>query len=482
MSKNANRIPLLRLFFCLWTLQSSHAATQNEFSLANYLQEVRSQNTGIQGSLQAAQGAQERSTDASTLLAPTLTATIQLAGDSSLATSMFPRDKTVSNTYNLGLSQTTRAGLTARLNYSVNYTSLIGLSPQLTPLVAYTVFHDAKPSLELSQALWRNGFGSEVQATQEASEAAALGASYAENYKVKLLLAEAEMTYWRLVVARDAIAIHRENLERSLKLRNWAHTRYERQLADRADLLQAQAALEARQLDLQTALDEEMAASRAFNSVRGIEQSKVLEKLQSLTGATHSQLKRPSRAPFREDVLAAQQQSRAARAASRLGAEKNLPTFEVYGSFALNARDSSLSSAMAHSLTTERPTLAVGARLIAPLNWEDRATHRAGYAREEAGAELNFQRKVFEQETLWQDLEAKLEEAELRMTLSKKLEQAQKEKLLLERERLSRGRSTTYQVLLFESDYALSQLGRIRAEAEILKIIAQMRTFSGVSS
>lgn len=476
-------------FWIIHTLLSSsifiplgHSSTSSELKPESYLEEVRAKNQAILSSQQTAEGIRQRSTESKLMVTPIFFANVQFASDAGLATSFFPREKTISNSYSLGINQATSTGLTARLSYSVNYTSLNGLSPQLSPLLAYTVFHDAKPSLEITQSLWKNGFGSEVRASQEASEAAALAMSHAESFKTKLILAEAEMTYWRLVMARETVAISRENLNRSIKLLDWAQQRLEKQLTDRADVLQAQAALQARKLDLQSALDEEKAASRAFNSARGSEDLTVPERLISLDATRVSSLKAPLRATHREDVLAAEQQSRAARASSRIGMEKNKPTFEVFGSIALNARDSSLKTAISHSWTTERPTLAIGARFSAPLAWNTLENHRLGYAQEEAGAELNYERKLFEENRQWDDLQAKLNEANLRFELSQNLEDAQKEKLMLERTRLSRGRSTTYQVLLFETDYALAQLGRIRAEAEILRIIAQMRTYSGVSS
>ena len=79
------------------------------------------------------------------------------------------------------------------------------------------------------------------------------------------------------------------------------------------------------------------------------------------------------------------------------------------------------------------------------------------------------------------DLLAQLTEGKRKLDLARKIETVQKNKLDLERDRHKRGRTTTYQVLLFEQDFASSQLSRIRAEAELLRILAQMKTFSPAS-
>jgi outer membrane protein TolC len=66
------------------------------------------------------------------------------------------------------------------------------------------------------------------------------------------------------------------------------------------------------------------------------------------------------------------------------------------------------------------------------------------------------------------------------MTVNRKTfkpESAQKEKLDYEKQRFERGRSTTFQILQFENDYANAQLGAIKARTDILEIMAKLKTF-----
>mgnify|MGYP001046760359 CR=1 FL=1 len=44
-------------------------------------------------------------------------------------------------------------------------------------------------------------------------------------------------------------------------------------------------------------------------------------------------------------------------------------------------------------------------------------------------------------------------------------------------ERLLRGRTTTFQALNFEQDYASAQLLRLRTQAEVLQLTAQLNAF-----
>ena len=457
-------------------------ANPETLTLESYLSEVRQKNTAIRGSLETSAGAMARSHEADLLTRPAVFGNWRWSSDGSLANSIIPLEKTISNSFSAGVSQTTSFGLSARLYYSLNYTDLVGVSPAFAPILPATTFNDSRPALELTQSLWRNSLGAETLATQDASLAAAQAVSFAESFRTKLVLADSELSYWRLVLARDTIVISQDNLNRSIKLHEWSTRRLRLHLGDQADVLQAEAALQARKLDLQNALDEEKVASRGFNTARNKESNQVPEILESLDPNKVSSLKAPEKSQFREDVLAAEQQSHASQASSRMGEEKNKPTLEAFGTLALNGRDTTLGPAVSASFGTDRPTFIIGARFMAPLDWSALKANRAGYAREEQGADLAYQRKLFETNREWKDLEARLEESRGRFSLVQKLEKVQKEKLLLEKERLSHGRTTTYQVLLFEMDYALAQLGRIRAEAELLQLIAQMRTFSGANS
>jgi hypothetical protein len=57
------------------------------------------------------------------------------------------------------------------------------------------------------------------------------------------------------------------------------------------------------------------------------------------------------------------------------------------------------------------------------------------------------------------------------------LEDAQKLKFNAERKRMQEGRSTTYQIFLFEQDFLNAQLGRIQAMAQVLDVLTNMKAY-----
>jgi outer membrane protein TolC len=455
---------------------SVKAASAEVLGVQDYLRQAREGHQGYRASVEASQGSSLRSGDAELLVAPTLFGEVSIGTDRrETQTPAFQGTRSNRNAYKFGLRQQFKFGLQASLYYDYSRTQVWDVGTMFLPVNPWS---EARLILELAQPLLKNGLGREIRAQLEAAEAQALATGFSQSFSGKLIMADAEGAYWRLVLARDSVRVAKESLDRQQKLKDWNAGRVKMQLADRADLLQSDAAVEARRLELRNAEDEERAASRAFNTLRGREEDQVSDRLQNIAGSEMDKLVAPVRAQFREDTLATEQQQRALAASARLGKEKNLPQLDVFTQLSTNGRDATLGGATSESLTATRPAGAVGLRFSVPLDFEATADSRQGYVREREAANMNFERKKYEQEREWTDLSRKLDESKARLKLARTFEEAQREKLTYERDRQRRGRTTTFQVLMFEQDYAVAQLNHIRAQADVLRILTQMKTFA----
>ncbi len=411
------------------------------------------------------------------LYSPILFANTEFAKDESPTSNpSFQGTKTVLKKYSLGLSQTTPFGLAGTFGFEFSDYRLSGTNPSTVPLPDY---YNGKPYIELNQSIWRNGFGRETRALKELTEASAKATSFTEQYQTKLILASAETAYWNLVGARKIVLVEQQSLERAKQFREWNAERVRLNLADKSDLLQADAAFKVRELQLQYAVDSLRNLSLNFNIYRGLSKVEVPEELQSFNLEDILKVSLPEKTGLRDDVMAANEWRRVARSTATIGREKNSPTFDMYGSLALNSRDASFSGAFSDAFSTDNPTMAIGLRFMTPLMFWDQKDVRAGYEREIRAAEFKFRRSLQEEQKDWQDIILQYGEAKKRLELLQKIEVIQQQKLDHERQRHRQGRSTTYQVLLFEQDYANSRLTLINAVTELLNLLAQMKTFRG---
>jgi outer membrane protein TolC len=452
----------------------AEAPTAKGITLEEFLSQVRKQHGGVQAAINSSEGALERSREADLITGPGFFASAGRSIDYK-PNPFMSYNKLSNDSYTFGFSQQTSFGLQGKLSYNLMKSDYNGLPAGFGPNPP--TYFEGRPQIEATQSLWRNGFGSEVRAMREAAEASAKATHFSESYRLKGILAEAELSYWRLALAREKVAIGREAFARSQKLYDWSARRAKLQLADQADALQAEGALSARELELQSWLDEERVAARGFNLARGVSSDEMNEKLAFVDTLVLGQIPAPQRDEFRDDVQAAREGERATRANAELAIEKVRPSLDLFGTYAFNSKNATAGKAIGESFKDDRPSVIFGVKFTAPLDLGAVASAKSGWAKEKSAAELLYQRKLLEQDSEWSDLSQRLIEGKKRLELALKMEGVQKRKLTHERDRLTRGRTTTFQVLQFEQDFSQAQLTRIMVEVDIVNILVRMKTF-----
>jgi len=442
-------------------------------SLDQYLNQVETGNVDVTAAKQASQGAGLRVTEASLLFSPTLDATAQWIHDKRQSP-FLAYNQFVNNSVEAGVSEMTPWGLRGRLSYSLTqtgYQGLVGFGGASPP-----VYYYGSPKIELTLDLWRNFFGAESRAQRDLIEAGALAMKFGQSYAAKASRSAAENSYFQLAAAREFDQVNRDSFGHAQEIYDWNTRRSKLNLNENSDLYQAQANLEAARLAVASGNTSVRTSARSFNQARGIDSDAVPETLVLPDPKT---VKTPERAELRDDVRSAREQQRVASANARLGAERNRATFQLFGSYARNSQQIGESEAFNRSFDGTEPTRAVGVRLSMPLAIVSTSDAREGYGKERIAAEALADRKVFDQEVEWKDLVQRLEEAKDRLTIAEKLADIQKKKAANERAQLKRGRSTTYQSLIFETDFNQAEYQRIKTQSEVLSLLAQMKTFGG---
>ena len=371
-------------------------------------------------------------------------------------------------------------GLEAKLSYRWNVQHL----PNAAKINDYqlpSVIFDSGASLLLTQSLWRNGGGAEVKATKEQIEAGAQVEALANTLTIKQILVEAEAAYWRLLASKEIVAIQEKSLDRAKRMVDWVNQRSSLLLADNSDVYQAKAALELRTLELRAAIDEDSANERAFANYRGQTQLVQARNLPSLSEMLEVQVVASENKVYqvREAVQLAQKQAKLKAAQVTLETQQLQPDFNLYLGVDLNQFGTRWQDSFLNSFAIDHPTIKGGFMLSFSLDAPDAKASLAGLDRQKDAAEALASRKGFEDRREWIDLKEKLAAGLRRIELARKIEKLQKEKYENEVVRHQRGRSTTYQVLLFQQDYANAQLTRITTQAQVAAVFGQLRTFKG---
>ncbi len=451
-----------------------------QLTLEDFLKQVEGKNQSVTASKLIVEGTQERASEGKLIFRPSFFAQAQSAIDKKPTTNVNAQgDRTDYSFLTAGIQEQFNFGLVGKLGYSFSHTKIYDALPTFLPV---SDFHDGIASLELSQSLWRNFLGRESGSQETIITSQVQATKHSENFKIKATLAQAETLYWSLSQVRKVVKVQKESLERALKIRTWNQNRLKSGLAENADFLQADANYKAREYELKSSSQELKNLQRSVNSLRGIDNDSIDEEVESVDSNKIKKLTLPSKEDLRDDTKAALEVQKISKASADLSIEKNKPTLEVYGSYAMNGRNPAKDTALTNSLKTNHDTKAIGIRFSTPIDFGTTTNNITGYKKEQIAAEQNFQRKLFEQEQQWNDLVSRFEDAKIKLSLVEKIEEAQKFKAANERERLSKGRTVTFQVLNFEQDYAQSELTRIQNETNILNIYAQLKTFSAGGS
>ena len=387
------------------------------------------------------------------------------------------------NVYNrnsqVGISQISDFGLSTKLYYSLNHVTYKGLNTANFPNPKLSSSnYQSIPTIEVSLPLWQNRFGA---STKAAKDLAFFSNEYqkltAKAVSVTAIVT-AEQSYWNLVAARKIVEIQKNALKSAEQILSYVSKKEKMNLGERGDVLQAKALLETRKLSVKQAENDEKIASRDFNKQRYIDSAEVTEKLLPFNfDKLKSFLVPKIKGGDRFDIKAFEANMKAAVAIAKIDEESNKPSLNLYGSYLQNQIQGGATDALNASLNKNGRAGTVGVKLSMPVNFGLTSEIRRGDLQSAAAAKKNYQQKVFEQENDWQNLVQNLEIYKENLGLAQAIEVAQKSKLENERKMLREGRTTTYQILLFEQDFLNSEMTKIQLAYKIANLIAQQKLY-----
>lgn len=443
-------------------------------TLEAYKKQVLEKDPQTQGLLEAKKGAELSQDSAELITGVNLFATSGYADDQRPTSNpSFQGSKTLVNTYSLGLQQQTRLGLKWSLSQNVSRTEIAGASSAFVPLPKY---YDTYPKLELTMPLWRNLLGKETsgEADQLLFRAKALAKQAEINWVQRQNTVEE--AFYKVLSEQESYNIQKDSLNRAEKILDWTQSRVKRNLVDASDLYQAQAAVASRKIDLVNAETQLKEAARAFNSLRGVQGDQINEKLVGPElDLTKLKVDRQA-SKIRKDTLAQKQLNLSSEASYRAQKEKNKPSLDLTLQAYTQGRDPQLSGAQDETFK-DQDYLYVGVNFVLPLDQVTAGRARSGYAALEKSQRLIEQARLRDEALTWADTADQAEFLAKQVSLVRELETLQRKKADAERDRLNRGRSTTFQVLDFEQAYNAIRAQRIQIEFQARQFINSLALF-----
>jgi outer membrane protein len=337
--------------------------------------------------------------------------------------------------------------------------------------------------VRLTQSLWKDAFGNFTTLRRKGDQAELYSRKAALLYEQQLIIIDLEAIYWDLVVALKEEDIRLKNIEYSKNLQKWTRERVQKTAAEKSDLLQAQALLSSRELDL-VAVRNQIEALR--NRIRqvfptretgdfspvldAIDKNRSLSDLLADTGNLET--------PRRLDSIASEKMAVQAEMEAKKVREQLKPQLDAYVSYGQNGIANTFDNAWARAGNDRFLGVRAGVLFKVPLNRrltgeQERAAELAAEA-----SRMQAQYRGRESRVGWDELQRRLSVLKQQVQEATRLAEFQTSKVLEERRRFRLGRSTVFQLVTFEVEAAEAEVRKYRFLADLRKNESQARLFT----
>ena len=471
----------MKHLICLAILITGGVASAGDQSsapltLQAYLEQVKSGNSQVRAVVESITSYEHRLDEPDLALSPEFYAQfLRLDDKKPTAQPTMMGTETNVTRWRAGLRKQTDFGLGLDLYFNSQRTKVENASPMFLPIPNYM---ESSAALQLTQSLWRNGFGESTRNQVAAGKAAAEASLYESRYQLKAALLQAQNVYWALVSYNQIVKLQQDNVERAKRLNDYMVGKTKMKLFDDTDAMQTQASLEMRELELQQSLDERASLMRQFNSLRGVNDDDVpqLEELPTREMMIAVE-KIPSGKMAREDYEQLRAQARAALAKAKADRSKLQPQLDLVAQIATNGRDGLTQDSYYQATTDRFPMWSIGVNFSVALDFFTVRDVKRGYKEAQSAAENLARNADFNETRMWNDVVKKKKEAQGRFERATNLEKLQTELVKRYRQRLLNGRTTTFEAIKIEDGLAGAQIQRVRSQLDLLQVHNVIKTF-----
>ncbi len=385
------------------------------------------------------------------------------------ASGQFADQKIQALNFDVSVNKQFETGTLFSAGYGTNYSSV----KYILPLYETT---DMAPYVALEQSLLKNFNGDLTKISISKMKSASQSLLYLQTYKKQQLLLNAKKVYWALSYARTVSDFRKQSFERSRKILEWNESRYNRDLAEKNDVLQSKALYKGRELALKQAQYDIITASRNFNEMLNISSPAVdysIESIENLEKYFKGITELTRGTGRRADVLSALANVESSKYAAQ---EKNKSIgadLKLSGKFAFNGADSSFTGASSEMAKLNYPSWALGLSYSLPLDFSIQKTVNEGFDAEiKATAKLAEQTELAEKND-WDQLNASWKNSLEKYYIAKELNQIQSERNIEEQKLLKAGRSTTFEMVQSEDDLDNSTLTKYQMSMDLIFMLLE---------
>ncbi len=451
---------------------------ENSFSkratISDFIKVVQEKNSSYTASIKKIKALNNKSYDSSLLFIPELYSSIEWRQDRGPRLNIaFQGDQSETTEFNLGVRQKTRFGLDASLSFRSFRERFQGRPTNFFPLNDYYTNNFV---LNLEQSLLRNSFGKQNRLIEEQNLATNYYEALIEEKNAIDVLVKAQKAYWNFAVNKKILSILKQSAERAKAILDYNKKRSGRGVVDVGEVLQAKAGYLQRKLEVEESKDSLTLFEKDYRSF--IEDQDVSLSIEAPSTEFVLNLKIPDLSKKSLSVVTQEQSIKALKYKNEAFIDGAKPELKIFGNLTTGAIQEGFSDATGDAFSTDLPVTTLGLNLSIPLAFGKVNKILKGYREEVVSSEISLKRLLIDDKLLKDKQLTSFKDLKSRLSFVTELEIAQKKKLEHEKRLQKNGRSTTYQVLLFEQDYLAAQVANLRLRSEIMNLYVDFYNFS----
>jgi hypothetical protein len=370
--------------------------------------------------------------------------------------------------FRTGLEKTFDFGLETEISFDFSKLNFVKTNPRGEKDRMYGALW-----LTLSQDFLSNSFGEVIKTKKKRIDDELTANYYEEHHNLRQLLQEAEIAYWRTVVAKEKKIIGENVIKNLQTILNDART----DANNSEKIIQTKIALQTEKLDLLDIAAREEELAWDFNNKRGVHSNSVKESLQDIPWGILENY-RVSEGNYKPTLKLKSLEKRKDLIEDDKIIEKNKykTTLKVRVDYCLNAEEHKSRKAFSGSFSNRIPYGFVGLRLAAPLDYSSFKKFNKALSSEENAAKLLYRQQYLTEKMEWSRLVRKLEETQEKLKLSRNIEKLQGDRLNIEREKTEADNKSL--ILQLQNDLGRSRANSLTVAGEILEILATLKLYS----
>lgn len=459
---------------------SSHASSSAAWNYEQYLQVVMKQNQMFESLRLLANSSQAKLEAVEIDLTPVFVANVRQTDDRRLQPfGQVVLDRTQVFDYQFAVNKKWTTGTSVQL--------LMGMTDQtLTfaqgPISSEIPFVSSLMGIQISQSLWKDGFGKlfAIKLNREviANDMAKLSRLMSENQ----ILIKAEQLFWDHLYLKEELKQRQESLNRAKRIESWTYNRFKNGLAEDSDILGAKSLVALRELQM-TMSEDDLAAN--IREVRQIVQVTAEKDLPTLIGdfniSSHPSSSffesRVYKQKIRIDARLVELEAKLKQNISLEVEEQLKPDLILEAKYNTNSIEQTQAESLDGITDPSRPTSAIAIKFQYLLGSTAKEAQLKAARFEGQSLAVKASRLKVESEFTLSDLSSRFFDLSKKIEIADRAAKLQEQKAQAEQLKLKRGRAITSQVIQAEQEASESVLTYLKLKSEQIKLLAQLRLF-----